>query len=469
MSKTNAEKSLAAFPELVYGSLEYSSDGIFICSPDGVALYVNPAYEEITGLKRSELIGKNLKTLLNENAFNESASLKALEMNQPVSLIHHYSSGRTALTTATPIRYDNGDIRGIICNTRNIDELMDLNRELEDVNLIRQQYSQELELLRRVHYSSEGLIHKSRSMENTLRKASTAAKFDSTVIIYGESGTGKELIAKFIYQNSERNDKPFIRVNCAAIPKDLFESELFGYMPGSFTGAAKGGKAGMFELANTGTILLDEIGELTMPIQSKLLRVIQERELYRVGGTEPIDLDVRIIASTNRNLPEEIEKGNFREDLYFRLNVVPIYIDPLRKRTDDIPELINYFLKKLNTKYKKLVVLSPEAHRVLCKYSWPGNVRELENILEYMFIMNENDEIGFGQLPDKILNEHVLMEDNDQPEFGNDRLKYLLGVYEKNILESALKKHRSLRPAAKALGIDPSTLSRKVAKYNIEY
>ena len=170
-----------------------------------------------------------------------------------------------------------------------------------------------------------------------MRKASTAAKFDSTVIIYGESGTGKELIAKFIYQNSERNDKPFIRVNCAAIPKDLFESELFGYMPGSFTGAAKGGKAGMFELANTGTILLDEIGELTMPIQSKLLRVIQERELYRVGGTEPINLDVRIIASTNRNLPEEIEKGNFREDLYFRLNVVPIYIDPLRKRTDDIP------------------------------------------------------------------------------------------------------------------------------------
>ncbi len=434
-----------------------------------MTLYVNPAYEEITGLSRSDLLGRSLSELRSENVFNESASLKALELNQPVSLIHHYSSGRTALTTATPILHDSGSVCGVVCNTRNIDDLVDLNRELEHVNLIRQQYSQELELLRREHYSSKGLIHKSRSMEQTLKKASTAAKFDSTILISGESGTGKELVAKFIYQNSPRSDKPFIRVNCAAIPKDLFESELFGYMPGSFTGAAKTGKAGMFELANTGTILLDEIGELTLPIQSKLLRVLQEREVYRVGGTEPIELDVRVIASTNRDLPAEIKAGNFREDLYFRLNVVPIHIAPLRERADDIPELISHFMKGLNSKYNKLVMMSPEASHALCKYSWPGNVRELQNIIEYMFIMNEQDEIRFEQLPDKILNEHVLMDDSERPAFGTNRLEYLMGVYEKIILESALKKHRSLRPAARALGIDASTLSRKVAKYSIEY
>lgn len=469
MTVTNAKTHLGQYPELVYGSLEYSSDGIYICDTAGTTLYVNPAYEEITGLKRSDLVGHNLKKLQENHVFNESASLKALELTQPVSLIHHYSSGRTALTTATPILDDTGQVSGVVCNTRNIDELMDLNRELEHVNLIRQQYSQELELLRRVHYSSQGLIHKSKEMELTLKKASTAAKFDSTILISGESGTGKELLAKFVYQNSPRSDKPFIRVNCSAIPKDLFESELFGYMPGSFTGAAKAGKMGMFELANTGTILLDEIGELTMPIQSKLLRVLQEREVYRVGGTQPVKLDVRVIASTNRDLPEEIKNGNFREDLYFRLNVVPIHVAPLRDRPDDIPELINYFMKKLNTKYNRLVLLSKEASNALCKYSWPGNVRELENILEYMFIMNEREEISFEQLPDKLLNEHILMDENDTAELGKSRLEYLMGVYEKIILESALKKHKTLRPTAKALGINASTLSRKVAKYDIEY
>lgn len=469
MSTTHAQYELGPYPELVYGSLEYSSDGVYISDPKGTTLYVNAAYEEITGLKRKDLLGRKLSELRSENVFNESASLKALELRQPVSLIHHYSSGRTALTTATPILNETGDVCGVVCNTRNIDELMDLNRELEHVKVIRQQYSQELELLRREYYSSQDLIHKSRSMENTLKQAATAARFDSTVLISGESGTGKELVGKFIYQNSPRRDQPFIRVNCAAIPKDLFESELFGYMPGSFTGAAKSGKAGMFELANGGTILLDEIGELTMPVQSKLLRVLQEREVYRVGGTQPVKLDVRVIASTNRDLPEEIRQGRFREDLYFRLNVVPIHIAQLRERTDDIPELINHFMKQLNCKYNKLVLLSPEASHVLCKYSWPGNVRELQNIIEYMFIMNEHDEIRFEQLPDKILNEHVLMDDSDQPEFGSNRLEYLMGVYEKIILESALKKHRSLRPAARALGIDASTLSRKVAKYSIEY
>lgn len=462
------EYLLENYLDYTYGALEFSSDGIFISDSDGVTIYVNPSYEKISGLKRSEILGRKLDALLEENAFNESASLKVLESKQSISLIHRYVSGRTALTTAAPIYNQEGGIIGVICNTRNIEDLIQLKKELEKVSLIKQRYSQELELLRKENFSADGLIYKSQAMKDTLKLASNVAKFDSNILITGESGTGKEVLAKFIYQNSTKSDKPFIKVNCAAIPEDLFESELFGYMPGAFTGASDDGKIGMFELANTGTILLDEIGELSMPIQSKLLRVIQEQEIYRVGGTEPIKLDVRIIASTNRILTEEVKKGNFREDLFFRLNVVPINIPPLRDRIEDVEEMINYFMKNLNNKYQKNVIMSKKTVKALVKYSWPGNVRELENIVEYMFIMNNRDEIGFEQLPDKILNEHVLMDDYIHTDGDKGKLEYLMEVYEKIILESALSKHNSLRQTARALGIDPSTLSRKVKKYNIE-
>lgn len=470
MDKINAikEKIETEHPNYLFGALEFSADGIYICDKKGNTVYVNPAYEKITGLKRSNMMGENLNNLLKENSFNASASLKVLETKKPVSLIHRYFSGRTALTTAAPI-YDNKDnIIGVVCNTRNIEELMDLRKELEDANLKKQRYSEELELLRQEQFSADGLVYKSVAMKETLELASTAAEFDSTILISGESGTGKEVLANFIYQNSKRNNKPFIKVNCAAIPKNLFESELFGYMPGAFTGAKEDGKAGMFELANGGTILLDEIGELTMPVQSKLLRVIQEREVIRVGGTEPIDLDVRILASTNRDLVKEIKDGNFREDLYFRLNVVPIEIPPLRDRLADVSEMINYFMKKLNSKYDRNVIISREANEALINYNWPGNVRELENVIEYMFIMNEREEISFGQLPDKILNDYVLSNSDSKNGKDNNKLNYLVGVYEKIILESALSRHSSLRKTAKTLGIDPSTLSRKAKKYNIK-
>lgn len=462
------ESLLKENPDYLFGALEFSSDGIYICDNEGVTLYVNPAYENISGLKRTEILGKKLSTLLEENAFNISASLEVLETKKPVSLIHRYISGRTALTTASPIYDDDEDIIGAICNTRNVEELVDLRKELEKVNLIKQRYSEELELLRKQHFSAKDVIYKSRAMKDTLDIALTAAEFDSTVLISGESGTGKEVLAKFIYQNSNRKDKPFIKVNCAAIPKNLFESELFGYMPGSFTGALKTGKAGMFELANEGTILLDEIGELTMPVQSKLLRVIQEQEVYRVGGTEPIKLDLRIIASSNKNLSEEIKNNNFREDLYFRLNVVPILIPPLRDRIEDISEMINHFMTKLNSKYNKNIIISQRAEKVLTSYAWPGNVRELQNVIEYMFIMNDREEIGFEQLPDKILNEFVFSDSSINNLEDKNKLEYLMEVYEKMILESALHKHSSIRKTAKTLGIDPSTLSRKVKKYEID-
>jgi PAS domain S-box-containing protein len=450
--------------------LEASSDGVLISDDQGNVLYVNSAYESVTGLTKEQMIGKNLRKLREEKLFNFAVSLLVLEQKKPASIIHEYVTGKKALTTANPI-YDEDEktIVGVICNTRDISGLINLRNELEATKTLLQKYSNELKQLRRQHLQQyEDFIYKSKAIEDMLQLASKAAQFDSSVLIQGESGVGKEMLAKFIHQQSPRAKGPYIRVNCAAIPAELFESELFGYEQGSFTGASQNGKPGMFELANGGTILLDEIGELPLTVQSKLLRVLQEKEVFRLGAQKATKLNVRVLAATNKNLALEVKKGNFREDLFFRLNVVPITIPPLRERSEDIPELIRYFLEKLNKRYKKNLFISLEAMEIMADYSWPGNVRELENLIEYLFIINTGDEIGMEDLPAKLVADHVLSEHNLPEAEQTGKLNYLLERFEKDILLSALKIHPSIRKAAAALGINPSTLSRKLKKHNID-
>lgn len=460
-------KTIPALDAYLQRAFEYSLDGVFIADKDGTSLYVNPAYEQISGLSKREIVGKNLKDLLEQKAFNESASLLVLERKKPVTLQHRYFSGKTALTTASPIFDDNGEIMGVICNTRDMKSLIDMQSELQKLAEIEHRHSLELDYLRKENYHADGMIHRSQKMERLLEQALNAAPYDSTILITGESGTGKELLAKFVFQNSLRNNGPFIRVNCAAIPKELFESELFGYMAGAFTGASTSGKAGMFELANQGTILLDEIGELSLPVQSKLLRVLQESEIFRVGGTTPIRLDVRVIASTNRNLLQEVKEENFREDLYYRLSVIPLHIAPLRERPEDVADLINYFLKELNRKYQKLVAISPKAIEALTLYSWPGNIRELENMMEYLFILNTEEEIRYEHLPSRILTEHMLSSSLEVAKPRHGLLQSLMEVQESRILESVLGRTKSMREAAEVLGVDASTICRKAKKYGL--
>lgn len=453
---------------ILRAAIEFSSDGILISDINGNVIYVNDAYEQTTGLKKDKLINKNLRTLLEEKLFNRSVSLSVLEDGVPESIIHKYVSGKTALTTANPIYDENKVMIGVICNTRNISDLLNLRNELIETKEQTKKYSQEIKVLRKIALHHEEFIYESKSMEKTIKLASKAAAFDSTILIYGESGTGKEVIAKFIHNESPRKDEPFIKVNCAAIPKELFESELFGYMEGSFTGASKDGKPGMFELANKGTILLDEIGELPLPVQSKLLRVIQEGEVYRIGAKTPTTLDVRVLAATNRALKKEVDEGRFREDLFFRLNVIPINIPPLRERPEDVPKLIQFFLEKLNRKYKNIISITEEAINILKLYSWPGNVRELENLIEYLFIMNAGEEIDIEQLPLRVLTEQIqntFLEDGTEV---TSKLTYMTELYEKSLIASTLKNYPSIRQASIALGIHYSTLSRKVKKYNLE-
>lgn len=449
---------------IIAAALDASSDGILISDNKGNIVYVNNAYENITGLKKEEVTGKSLNKLLEEKVFNIAASLVVLEKGEVVSTIHSYVTGKSALTTASPIYDEGNSIVGVICNTRNVLELIALRNELIETKKLTERYSSELQRLREIHMQYEGIIFKSKVMQEMLELLSKVALFDSTILIYGESGTGKEVLAKFIHKESNRRGGPFIKVNCAAIPHELFESELFGYESGSFTGASQKGKPGLFELANEGTILLDEVGELPLSVQSKLLRVIQEREVFRVGGYKGIELNVRILAATNRNLLEEIKKGNFREDLFFRLNVIPITVPPLRKRREDIPGLISYFLENLNRKYKKNITISDEVINLMVGYSWKGNIRELQNLIEYLFIINPNDEICIEQLPTKLLAEQLVLNNKSD----SSKLKHMMEIIEKNIIISTLKNHSSMRKAANDLGVNVSTLSRKIKRYGID-
>lgn len=264
--------------KIIDAALDASSDGILISDNKGNIIYVNNAYENVTGLKKDEVTGENLNKLLKDKVFNVAVSLAVLEKGEVVSTIHKYVTGKSALTTASPIYNEGNSIVGVICNTRNISELIALRNELIETKKLTERYSSELQRLREIHMQYEGIIFKSKVMQEMLELLSKVALFDSTILIYGESGTGKEVLAKFIHKESNRRGGPFIKVNCAAIPHELFESELFGYESGSFTGASQKGKPGLFELANEGTILLDEVGELPLSVQSKLLRVIQERD-----------------------------------------------------------------------------------------------------------------------------------------------------------------------------------------------
>lgn len=452
---------------LFRAALEASSDGILISDDKGNIIYVNSAYENITDLKKDQIIGKNLRNLLQENVINIAASLVVLQDGQAVSIMHKYITGKNALTTASPIYNEDGNIIGVFNNTRNISNLARLRNELQATDNRIPKVSDESQAQIQKQMLTEGFVFRSRIMMQLLELAAKAACFDITVLIYGESGSGKEVLAKFIHQQSYRREGPFIKVNCAAIPNELFESELFGYEPGSFTGANKQGKPGMLELANGGTILLDEVSELPLPAQSKLLRAIQEREVFRVGASEVTKLDVRILAASNKKLAEEVELGNFREDLFFRLNIVPINLPALRDRKEDIPALVSYFLEKLNQLYKKDVIVTPEAMNIMIDYSWPGNVRELQNLIEYLFVVSSNNQISIEQMPPKLLADHTLAEYNQIDEKPSEKLNYLLDNFERYIITSTLKVCPSMRQAAIDLGINPSTLCRKIKKYGI--
>lgn len=458
--------------ESAYGELnaiiESSYDGIWISDGKGVTLKVNKTYEEFSGIKASELVGRSLYDLVKEGYYSDSAALHVLKKKEPVTLVHEIKTGKKAIVTANPVFDSDGNIWRVITNVRDITLLTSLQEQLEQVKSLSKKYELELQELRRKSFD-KNIICNSKSMESTLELAVRVARVDSTVLILGESGVGKGLIAKLIHKNSKRADKPFININCGAIPENLLESELFGFEKGSFTGASKEGKPGIFELAQKGTLFLDEIGELPMHLQVKLLQAVQEQQIYRVGGTKPIELDVRILAATNKDLVEMMEKREFRKDLYYRLNVVSISIPSLRKRQEDIPLLINYFMEKFCKKFRVKKQISPQVVDTLISYDWPGNVRELENVIERIVVLSSDDTITLNDLPVNIRGQQEQAMDGYVINIPRGTsLKGALEQVERLLIKENLIKHGSTRRAAIMLDINQSTVVRKAQKYNKE-
>lgn len=437
-------------PEILIRELEAiinsSYDGIFITDGHGKVLRLNTAYERITGIRSAEVLGKTMHQLVQEKYYDQSVTLLVLKEKKCVTINQTVKGNRRILVTGSPIFNENGDIFRVVTNVRDITDLMNLRDELSH--------------LRALTIKADNFIYRSPAMTRVAELAHKVASVDSTVLITGESGTGKEVIAKLIHKWGKGLEKPFIKVNCAAIPDQLLESELFGYEGGAFTGALREGKPGLFELAHDGTLFLDEIGDMPLLLQTKLLRAIQEKEVVRVGGKRPVAVNVRIIAATNRDLEDMVQTGHFRQDLYYRLMVIPISLPPIRERPEDIPALIQYFLDKFNNHFKYNKYLTDQAAQKLVNYSWPGNVRELENVIERMMVTASGDELDMMHLPEAICSQHYL------PKRGT-KLKSAVEQTELYLLTETYRECCSWPKVAAVLGIDKATVFRKAAKYGL--
>ena len=446
--------------------IEISSDGFCIMDNKATVLFINHVYERITGLKLEDIIGRNMRDLVAEGIFDRSTAEKVLETGRPVTLTLKLHTGKSVLVSGSPLFDSNNEISRIVCSIRDITELNRLQIELESVATLKTRYEEELVDLKGRSFLNEHIIFRSQNIRRIVELALRMGSVDSTILLQSESGSGKELFADFIQRNSLRFNKPFLKINCAAIPEHLLESELFGYTRGAFTGANREGKVGIFEAANQGTLLLDEVGELPRTLQVKLLRVLQERTVRRIGDTTSREVDVRILASTNRDLAAMVEAGEFREDLYYRLNVVPIHIPPLRDRKEDIFPLVQSFMEKFSKRYKTEKSLHPKVMPVFLEYPWPGNVRELENIVERLVVTSPGRIINLSDLPDDMFQEQKV-KIGALPVQGK-KLKELIDDYEATILRHYFSEYGTTREVAAALGIHQSNVVRKLQRLKME-
>ena len=443
--------------------IDYSYDGIFVTDAEGVILKINAATGKLLGIIPEEVLHCNASEVVRKNRLGACVTDKVLEGKKTYS-VSYKLNGKTIALTGNPVFDERGNLIRIIANVRDFTELSYLRQELEHVNRLKEMYYSELSRLK-VEVDSAIGTFRSEEMKRIYDLALRIAVVDTPVLIYGESGVGKEVLANFIHSNSMRRDKPFIKINCAAIPESLLESELFGYAEGAFTGAKKGGKPGVFEIASGGTLFLDEVGEMPLNIQVKLLRALQDQEIFKVGASKPVKYDVRLLFATNRNLEKEIGAGRFREDLYYRINVVPVTIPALRERPEDIAILAATYLAKFNKKYNLDKKLSAEALEVFTAYSWPGNIRELINVLERLIITSQQEVVLLEDLPRNMF-QQVAQKLSTQvgPLLP---LKNVIDMVERDVIERALRECKSLRQAARTLGVDPSTLLRKADKHKI--
>lgn len=446
------------------GMIENSYDALAIADGESRLLLLNPAFERVMGIKNSDIIGRRIKDLVKEGISDTAATVKVLETGKAQTVLINTIAGRQVLSTGIPVFDRHGKIAKVYCNLRDITELNHLKEKYEQSQKLVSKYLLELQEARRAQEAPSAFVAHSRQMKQIIETAYRIARIDTTVLILGESGVGKDLVARLVHEASPRMETgTFVKINCGAIPAELLESELFGYESGAFTGAKKDGKAGYFEIADKGTLFLDEIGDLPLRLQVKLLSVIQDQEITRVGGTRPKKVDVRIIAATNRDVEKMVKTGNFREDLYYRLNVVPIYIPSLRERREEIPFLLKHYLNEFNKRYGLNVKLTKDVVERLGAYRWPGNVRELANLVEQLLVLSNEDLVTLEHLPKKF----IVSGDTELDEAHEVRsLDESVRDFELKLVRRALERSKSNEEAAHKLGISLSTLARRIRQFN---
>lgn len=453
------------------GIIDSSYDGIVVTDDKGKLLRINKSYTRISDISYENLqkcignyVGDLEKSRESYKRGTKANSLLVLANQKPTSFLKKLWKKKDLVYTGNPIYSDNGEISRIVWNIRDISELNTLKQEIKKSQYLTARYETELEELRARSLKTEGVIIHSQEMRKILEMAQRVANVDATVLITGETGVGKDVLARIIHNTSSRKNKPFISVNCGAIPENLLESELFGYESGAFTGAKRNGKIGLLETANEGTILLDEIGDLPMLLQVKILRVLQDQKIIRIGGTRPIKLNIRILAATNKELKRMVKENRFREDLFYRLNVIPITIPPLRNRKEDIIPLTRSFIDKYCARYNIKKGFSQDVFQIMENHPWPGNIRELENFVERALIICKDETISAQDI--SYYFESIENPGNAPIKVNNlIPLKEAKEILEMEILNKALSKGLSTRKTALILKVDHSTVVRKINKY----
>lgn len=452
--------------------VESSFDGIYLTDGSANTIFLNKSYEKITGIDKKFLIGKNMKTLVKNGIFNESASLLAIKERKKITINQKLKSGKNIFVTSTPVFDENDNIIYVVTNVRDMQELEKLEKELLKARELTEKYKQEIEKIKRDIYN-ENFITNNIKMEKILHLIENSSKFDTSILLQGETGTGKTFLAKMIHELSNRNKNEFFEINCSSLPEGLVESELFGYEKGAFTGALSSGKKGVFELANNSTLFLDEISELSLETQAKLLKVLETGKFMRIGGEKFITTNIRLVSASNANIEELIQKGKFRKDLFYRINVINITIPPIRERREDIFPLMMKFLKFYNQKYNLDKRISEEVYELLKTYNWPGNIREIRNLIEHLVVVSKEDEISVENLPNYIANEFIKKIEIDKMEllctccfqiYTRMGLKEATEQFQKDVINFLIEKGNSKSKVAKLLNVNPSTITRKFQK-----
>jgi PAS domain S-box-containing protein len=437
--------------------LDIFSDGIYISDFHGTTIKINKTYEQLTGLKREELIGRNVVDIRNEGKYDIALNPEIVRTGLPKTAVQVTQLGKRVLLSGNPVFDENGKVVFVVTFVRDITSLTQMQEQIAYQQNLISRYN---EVGFEKEEATRFLATKNREIQDLLERIEAFARADATVLLLGETGVGKDVFARKIHENSPRSRQSFFKVDCTSLPANLVETELFGYEAGAFSGANVKGKPGFVEMADKGTLFLDEIGDLPAFMQAKLLRVLQDQEIIRVGSTKVKKIDVRFIAATNRDLEKEVKGGKFRSDLFYRLQVGVFNIPPLRKRQEDIEPLAIHFLRVFNTKYRKQIILSSDVINLLQNYDWPGNIRELENLMQTLVISSKKNVIEIFDLPNTLT--------ADISAKSNKSLPDILSEMEKDLLKKALATHRTIAEVANYFQMDRTTIFRKIRRYGLQ-